>query len=100
MLGRLWEVCFVLGVGLPHGIGLRPATAADSSQDYQLLEGHIEGGRTSITFTRLLNTGDPNDRVIMPGNMSVIWCVPRCLWNDPEGIGPHDLHGFGALPGG
>ncbi len=55
------------------------ATAADRSQDYELLEGHIEGGRTSITFRRLLDTGDFDDRVITPGNMSVVWCVGCCM---------------------
>lgn len=59
---------------------LWPAPEADRSQDYELLEGHIEGGRTSITFTRLLDTGDFADRVITPGNMSVVWCGCPAHW--------------------
>jgi hypothetical protein len=50
------------------------SAAADASQDYTLVSGSSINGVTSITFRRLLDTGDANDRVIVPGNMSVNWC--------------------------
>jgi hypothetical protein len=49
--------------------------AADPSQDYVLVDGSIVDGRTSITFRRLLDTGDVDDRPIVPGSLNITWCA-------------------------
>ncbi|XP_071957735.1 DBH-like monooxygenase protein 1 homolog [Antedon mediterranea] len=48
---------------------------ADTSQDYTLLYGREEGGRTTVGFRRALNTCDDKDNVINDDTLRVIWAV-------------------------
>lgn len=73
----------VVSLGQPSSVSYkvhvtRGGTIAgpDNSQDYQVLGGSSIGGTTTIMFRRLLFSADTNDRIIVPNNMSIIWCGP------------------------
>ncbi|XP_071958768.1 DBH-like monooxygenase protein 1 [Antedon mediterranea] len=63
---------------------------ADTSQDYTLLYGREEGGRTTIGFSRALKTCDDKDNVLNDDTMRIIWAVNNL---DPEDYDDLAYHG-------
>jgi cytochrome b involved in lipid metabolism len=65
----------------------------DSQQDVTVVSGSESGGVTTISFKRALNTGDANDKAIVPGGNDVI-----VAW-DPasDNYGPHGVNRVAGL---
>ena len=71
--------------------------APDAQQDGQVQSASISGGRLSVTFTRALDTGDADDRVITDG-MNVIWSAGTNAPADPTAtISYHQNRGFTTI---
>ena len=71
--------------------------APDAQQDGQVQSASISGGRLSVTFTRALDTGDADDRVITDG-MNVIWAAGTNTPTDPTAtISQHQNRGFTTI---
>ncbi|XP_071963972.1 DBH-like monooxygenase protein 1 homolog [Antedon mediterranea] len=48
---------------------------ADASDDYELLYGYEENGKTTMAFKRKLNTCDDKDNIITSDTLRIIWAV-------------------------
>ncbi|XP_033106239.1 DBH-like monooxygenase protein 1 homolog [Anneissia japonica] len=63
---------------------------ADKSDDYELLYGYEEGGKTTIGFKRKLETCDTDDYVISTDTSRIIWALND---KDPEDMDDLVYHG-------
>lgn len=56
----------------------------DTSNDWTVLSGSEEGGRTKVWLTRAIDTGDSQDREVLSGPMRIVWA-----WGDSDTVAYH-----------